>query len=85
MQNVERHIVAAVEDDPRVRESMESLMDPAGYAAVTFNAENGGHNDAVTGMIATPGRGQFHGSLWDVHGAAPLNAKNQNSNLNFCR
>ena len=35
---VERQIVVAVEDDHRVRESMESLMESAGYAPVTFSS-----------------------------------------------
>jgi FixJ family two-component response regulator len=34
--NAKRHIVVAVEDDRRVRESMESLIESAGYAPVTF-------------------------------------------------
>jgi len=37
MANVERHIVVAVEDDRQVRESMESLMESAGYAPVMFS------------------------------------------------
>ena len=38
MANVERHIVAAVDDDRRVRESIESLMESAGYAPVMFSS-----------------------------------------------
>lgn len=36
MANVERKIVVAVDDDPRMRESMESLIESAGYAPVMF-------------------------------------------------
>ena len=38
MANVEKHIVAAVDDDRRVRESIESLMESAGYAPVMFSS-----------------------------------------------
>jgi len=38
MASVERQIVVAVEDDRRVRESLESLIGSAGYAAVTFSS-----------------------------------------------
>jgi FixJ family two-component response regulator len=38
MANVERQIVVAVEDDRRVRESMESLIESAGYAPVMFSS-----------------------------------------------
>jgi FixJ family two-component response regulator len=38
MANVERQIVAAVEDDRRVRDSMESLIESAGYAPVMFSS-----------------------------------------------
>jgi FixJ family two-component response regulator len=36
--NDERQIVVAVDDDRRVRESMESLIESAGYAPVTFSS-----------------------------------------------
>ena len=38
MTNVERLIVVAVDDDRRVRESMESLIESAGYAPVMFSS-----------------------------------------------
>ncbi len=38
MASIEKQIVVAVEDDPRVRESMESLMESAGYAPVMFSS-----------------------------------------------
>jgi len=38
MANVERKIVVTVEDDRRVRESMESLMESAEYAPVMFSS-----------------------------------------------
>src|SRR5580658_2182659 len=38
MASVERRIVVAVEDDCRVRESMESLIESAGYAPVMFSS-----------------------------------------------
>jgi FixJ family two-component response regulator len=38
MTNVERHIVVAVDDDRRVRESIESLIESAGYAPVMFSS-----------------------------------------------
>ena len=38
MASVDRQIVVAVEDDRRVRESMESLMESAGYAPVMFSS-----------------------------------------------
>jgi len=38
MANLERHIVVAVDDDHRVRESMESLIESAGYAPVMFSS-----------------------------------------------
>jgi FixJ family two-component response regulator len=38
MTNVERPVVAAVDDDCRVLESIESLMESAGYAAVMFSS-----------------------------------------------
>ena len=36
MTHAPRHIVVGVDDDGRVRESMERLMDSAGYAPVVF-------------------------------------------------
>jgi FixJ family two-component response regulator len=38
MANVERQIVVVVEDDRRVRESMASLLESAGYAPVMFSS-----------------------------------------------
>jgi FixJ family two-component response regulator len=38
MANVERPVVVAVDDDHRVRESIESLMESAAYAPVTFSS-----------------------------------------------
>ena len=38
MTNVARHIVVAVDDDRRVRESIESLIESAGYAPVMFSS-----------------------------------------------
>jgi FixJ family two-component response regulator len=38
MTNVARHIVVAVDDDFRVRESIESLVESAGYAPVMFSS-----------------------------------------------
>src|ERR1700704_2649607 len=38
MANLEKHIVAAVDDDFRVRESIESLVESAGYAALVFSS-----------------------------------------------
>ncbi len=38
MVNVERQMVVAVDDDRRVRESMESLIESAGYAPVMFSS-----------------------------------------------
>jgi FixJ family two-component response regulator len=38
MANVERQIVVAVDDDRRVRESMESLIESAGYTSVMFSS-----------------------------------------------
>jgi FixJ family two-component response regulator len=38
MANVERQIVIAVDDDRRVRESIESLIESAGYAPVMFSS-----------------------------------------------
>jgi hypothetical protein len=42
----------------------------------TFNAEYGGHGGAVIEMISKSGRNQFHGSLWELHRGASLDAKN---------
>jgi FixJ family two-component response regulator len=50
MANVERQIVVAVEDDRRVRESLESLIGSAGYAAVTFSS---GDEFLRSGSLAT--------------------------------
>jgi FixJ family two-component response regulator len=38
MTDVAKHIVAAVDDDFRVRESIESLVESAGYAPVVFSS-----------------------------------------------
>jgi hypothetical protein len=42
----------------------------------TFNAEYGGHGGAVIAMITKSGSNQFHGSLWELHRSASLDAKN---------
>jgi hypothetical protein len=42
----------------------------------TFNAEYGGHGGAVIEMITKSGNNQFHGSLWELHRDASLDAKN---------
>ena len=42
----------------------------------TFNAEYGGHGGAVINMIGKSGTNQFHGSLWELHRDASLDAKN---------
>jgi TonB dependent receptor len=42
----------------------------------TFNAEYGGHGGAVIEMITKSGSNQFHGSLWEMHRDASLDAKN---------
>ena len=42
----------------------------------TFNAEYGGHGGAVIEMISKSGSNQFHGSLWELHRDASLDAKN---------
>ena len=42
----------------------------------TFNAEYGGHGGAVIEMITKSGSNQFHGSLWESHRDASLDAKN---------
>jgi FixJ family two-component response regulator len=38
MVNLEKHIVAAVDDDFRVRESIASLVESAGYTPVVFSS-----------------------------------------------
>ena len=42
----------------------------------TFNAEYGGHGGAVIEMVTKSGSNQFHGSLWELHRDASLDAKN---------
>src|SRR5580693_3909151 len=42
----------------------------------TFNAEYGGHGGAVIDMTTKSGNNQFHGSLWELHRDASLDAKN---------
>jgi hypothetical protein len=42
----------------------------------TFNAEYGGHGGAVIEMITKTGSNQFHGSFWELHRDASLDAKN---------
>src|ERR1700735_5662621 len=42
----------------------------------TFNAEYGGHGGAVIDMVTKSGTNQFHGSLWELHRDASLDAKN---------
>src|SRR5580693_5155971 len=42
----------------------------------TFNAEYGGHGGAVIDMTTKSGSNQFHGSLWELHRDASLDAKN---------
>jgi hypothetical protein len=42
----------------------------------TFDAEYGGHGGAVIEMITKSGSNQFHGSLWELHRDASLDAKN---------
>jgi hypothetical protein len=42
----------------------------------TFNAEYGGHGGAVIEMTTKSGINQFHGSLWELHRDASLDAKN---------
>jgi len=44
--------------------------------AQTFNAEYGGHGGAVIEMITKSGSNRFHGSLWELHRDASLDAKN---------
>jgi len=41
----------------------------------TFNAEYGGHGGAVIDMKTKSGSNQFHGSLWQLHRDASLDAK----------
>jgi hypothetical protein len=42
----------------------------------TFNAEYGGHGGAVIEITTKSGSNQFHGSLWELHRDASLDAKN---------
>jgi len=42
----------------------------------TFNAEYGGHGGSVIDMVTKSGTNQFHGSLWELHRDASLDAKN---------
>ena len=42
----------------------------------TFNAEYGGHGGAIIQMITKSGSNQLHGSLWELHRDASLDAKN---------
>jgi hypothetical protein len=42
----------------------------------TFNAEYEGHGGAVIEMVTKSGTNQFHGSLWELHRNASLDAKN---------
>ena len=42
----------------------------------TFDAEYGGHGGAVIDMTTKSGGNQFHGSLWELHRDASLDAKN---------
>src|SRR5580658_1120426 len=42
----------------------------------TFNAEYGGHGGAVIDMTTRSGSNQFHGSFWELHRDASLDAKN---------
>jgi hypothetical protein len=42
----------------------------------TFNAEYGGHGGAAIEMVTKSGSNQFHGSLWELHRDASLDAKN---------
>jgi hypothetical protein len=42
----------------------------------TFNAEYAGHGGAVIDMTTKSGSNQFHGSLWELHRDASLDAKN---------
>jgi hypothetical protein len=42
----------------------------------TFNAEYGGHGGAVIDMVTKSGSNQYHGSLWELHRDASLDARN---------
>jgi hypothetical protein len=42
----------------------------------TFNAEYGGHGGAAIEMITKSGSNQFHGSMWELHRDASMDAKN---------
>ena len=42
----------------------------------TFNAEYGGHGGAVIDMVTKSGSNQLHGSLWELHRDASLDARN---------
>ena len=42
----------------------------------TFNAEYGGHGGAAIYMVTKSGTNQFHGSLWELHRDASLDAEN---------
>ena len=42
----------------------------------TFNAEYGGHGGAVIDVTTRSGSNQLHGSLWELHRDASLDAKN---------
>src|SRR5580700_6317909 len=42
----------------------------------TFNAEYSGHGGAVIDMTTKSGGNEFHGSLWELHRDASLDAKN---------
>ena len=42
----------------------------------TFNAEYGGHGGAAIDMVTKSGTNQFHGSLWELHRDASLDAEN---------
>src|SRR5580700_3890411 len=42
----------------------------------TFNAEYGGHGGAVIDMTTRSGSNQFHGSAWELHRDASLDARN---------
>lgn len=52
MSPAEQPIVVAVEDDHRVRESMESLIESAGYVPVTFSS---GEEFLHSGSLAAAG------------------------------
>ena len=51
-------------------------LEEVNVLAQTFNAEYGGHGGAVIEMVTKPGGNQFHGSLWELHRDASLDAKN---------